>query len=406
MSAVIELSGLHAPADEQDIAAIVRTARKAQTPLAVEGMGSKRGMLRPVQAAATLSTRNHTGITLYSPREMIIAARAGTPLSEIEAALARENQVLIAETPDLSALLGTPPGQTLGGVLATNLSGPRRIAWGAMRDHVMGVRAVNGRGDVIRSGGRVLKNVTGLDLCKLLAGSHGTLGVLTEVTLKVQPRAESSGTLLIRGLDAQAGVAALAAALGSPFGVSGAAFLPGWAAGDIPGFGTTSLTLIRIEDFAASVIYRLGRLATDLETRGPSDLLGEGDSQRLWQAVREVGPIRVGDGEAVWQVTTRPSRGPAILAAAEAAGARGFLDWGGGRLWLAGAGTDHLHQAIMTAVSREGGSWTLMRAPDSLRRSAAVVPVEVAALASLSQRVKLAMDPARILNPGRLSAAL
>lgn len=400
------LSGVQAPADERDIAEIVRAAQAGKTPLAVEGMGSKRCMLRPVQTAATLSTRNHAGITLYSPREMIIAARAGTPLCEIEAALAQENQILIAETPDLSALLGTAPGQTLGGALATNLSGPRRIAWGAMRDHVMGVRAVNGRGEVIRSGGRVLKNVTGLDLCKLLAGSNGTLGVLTEVTLKVQPRPESSGTLVLRGLDSEAGVAALAAGLGSPFGVSAAAFLPAWAAAEIPGFGHTSLTLIRIEDFASSVAYRLGRLATDLEARGPCDILDEGESQRLWQAVREVRPIRVGDGEAVWQVTTRPSRGPAILAAAEAAGARGFLDWGGGRVWLAGAGSAALHGAITAATLREGGSWTLMRAPEPLRLSAAVVPVEVPALAALSQRVKLAMDPARILNPGRLSAAL
>jgi glycolate oxidase FAD binding subunit len=327
-------------------------------------------------------------------------------MAEIEAALAEQNQQLIAESPDLSALLGTAPGQSLGGVLATNLSGPRRIAWGAMRDHVMGVRAVNGRGDVIRSGGRVLKNVTGLDLCKLLAGSHGTLGVLTEVTLKIHPRPESSGTLLMRGLDPEAGVAVLAAALGSPFGVSGAAFLPGWAAAEIPGFGDASLTLIRIEDFTASVAYRLGRLATDLEGRGLSDILDESESRRLWQAVRDVRPIRAAEGEAVWQVTTRPSRGPAILAAAQAAGARGFLDWGGGRLWLAGAGTVALHQTIMAAVGREGGSWTLMRAPEALRLSAAVVPVEVPALAALSQRVKLAMDPARILNPGRLSAAL
>jgi len=402
----MELSGFQAPVEERDFAEIVGAAHGSKTPVAVEGLGSKLGMLRPVQAGMTLSTRNHTGITLYSPREMIIAARAGTPLSEIEAALAAENQQLTAETPDLSALLGTAPGQTLGGALATNLSGPRRIAWGAMRDHVMGVRAVNGRGEIIRSGGRVLKNVTGLDLCKLLAGSNGTLGVLTEVTLKIQPRPEASGTLVLRGLDPAAAVAALSTGLGSPFGVSGAAFLPGWAAAEIPGLGDASVTLIRVEDFAASVAYRLGRLATDLERRGLSEIVDEAESRRLWQAVRDVQPIRVAEGEAVWQVSTRPSRGPTILAAAEAAGARGFLDWGGGRLWLAGAGTETLHQAIMAAVGREGGSWTLMRAPEALRLSAAVVPPEVPALAALSQRVKLAMDPARILNPGRLAATL
>lgn len=406
MSVTAELGGVVAPEAEEAIAACVAAAHAEKMPLAIEGLGSKRGMLRPVQAAMTLSTRNHRGITLYSPREMILAARAGTPLAEIEAALAAENQQLTAETPDLSALLGTPPGQTLGGAVATNLSGPRRIAWGAMRDHVMGIRAVNGRGEVIRSGGRVLKNVTGLDLCKLLAGSHGTLGVLTEVTLKVQPRPEASGTLVLRGLDAAAGVSALAAALGSPFGISGAAWLPAWAAATIPGLGAASATLIRVEDFASSVTYRLERLATDLEARAQGELLYEATSRSLWAHVRDVRPLTVASGEAVWLVATRPSRGPLVLQAVEEAGGRGFLDWGGGRLWLAGPGTAALHDAVTAAVGRAGGGWTLMRGPEALRLSADVVPPEVPALDALSQRVKLAMDPARILNPGRLRAAL
>jgi glycolate oxidase FAD binding subunit len=219
-----------APPDETSLAAVILAAAERREPLSVQGFGSKAAMLRPVQAAATLSTRNLTGITLYSPRELIISARAGTALPEIEAALTEHNQHLIAEPPDLSALLGGSAVQSWGGVVATNLSGPRRIAWGAMRDHVLGIRAVNGRGEVIRSGGRVLKNVTGLDLAKLLTGSHGTLGVLTEITVKVLPAPESTGSLVIRGLDAVQGVAALAAALGSPYGVSGAAWLPAWAA--------------------------------------------------------------------------------------------------------------------------------------------------------------------------------
>ena len=184
-------------------------------------------MLRPVQAARSLSTpRPHRHHTLR-PKELIISARAGTPLPEIEAALAEHGQHLIAEPPDLGALLRAPDRpQTIGGIVATNLSGPRRVAWGAMRDHVLGVRFVTGWGEVVHSGGRVLKNVTGLDLCKLLSGSHGTLGVITEVTLKVLPAPEATGTLVLPGLDAAAGVAALSAGLGSPFGVSGAAWLP------------------------------------------------------------------------------------------------------------------------------------------------------------------------------------
>src|ERR1700761_2715833 len=212
---------------EDAIVATVADAARKREPLLIQGNGTKSGMLRPVQAARTLSTNTLSGINLYAPKELIISAWAGTPLPDVEAALAEAGQHLIAEPPDLSNLLsGNAKPQTLGGVVATNLSGPRRVAWGAMRDHVMGVRAVTGRAEIIRSGGRVLKNVTGLDLCKLLTGSHGTLGVITEITLKVLPAPEATGPLGIAGLDATAAVVALSAALGSPFNVSGAAWLP------------------------------------------------------------------------------------------------------------------------------------------------------------------------------------
>src|SRR3984885_13777679 len=248
---------------EDEIVGAVAEAVRTREPLLIEGNGTKAGMLRPVQAARTLSAAGLTGINLYSPKELIISAWAGTPLPEREAALAEAGQHLIAEPPDLSDLLGaTGRPQTLGGVVATNLSGPRRVAWGATRDHVMGIRAVTGRAEVIHSGGRVLKNVTGLDLCKLLTGSHGTLGIITEITLKVLPAPEATGTLVLPGLDAAKAVAMLSAALGSPFGVSGAAWLPQDAAARVPelaGFGG-SVALVRIEDFAASVSYRIGRL--------------------------------------------------------------------------------------------------------------------------------------------------
>lgn len=240
-----------APETEADIADAVAEAAARREPLAVQGNGTKAAMLRPVQAVRVLSTRAHRGIVFYAPKELVIRARAGTTLGELEEAVAAEGQHLIAEPPGLAALLGATAPPTLGGIVGANLSGPRRIAWGAMRDHVLGVRAVNGMGEVIRSGGRVLKNVTGLDLCKLLAGSHGTLAVLTEITLKVLPAPETVGTVALFGLDAEAGIKALAAALGSPYGVSGAAWLPEQAARRIglPG----AATLMRIEDFAASV---------------------------------------------------------------------------------------------------------------------------------------------------------
>jgi glycolate oxidase FAD binding subunit len=382
--------------------AMAESVAMAREPLLVRGAGTKWGMLRPVQAAATITTEGLRGITLYRPKELIISALAGTPLHLIEATLRDNGQHLIAEPPDLSELLGGETNmQTLGGVVATNLSGPRRVAWGAMRDHVMGIRAVTGRGEVIHSGGRVLKNVTGLDLCKLLTGSHGTLGIITEITLKVLPAPEASGTILIPGLDPEAAVPVLSAALGSPFGVSGAAWLPPSA---LPELDTgRSATLIRIEDFAASVVYRTEKLRGEL---GFSDaaILDDAASRTIWRAVRDARPLPVTEDDAVWRVSVRPSSGPAVLRAVESA--RGYLDWGGGLVWLAGPATETTHRAIEAAARAAGGTWTLMRASNSLRGAVDVVPPEPAALAAITRRVKQAMDPRGILNPGRIYSGL
>jgi len=402
------MSDALAPADEAGIAAAVAEAAARAEPLAVMGSATKSPMLRPVQAARGLSTRNLAGITLYSPTELVIAARAGTTLAEIEAALAERGQHLIAEPPDFSALLGTDGAQTLGGVVAANLSGPRRVAWGATRDHVLGVRAVNGEGEVIRSGGRVLKNVTGLDLCKLLSGSHGTLAVLTEITLKVLPAPERVGTLVLPGLDAEAGVRALAAALGSPYGVSGAAWLSTDAAAQIPElapFGAP-VALVRIEDFAASVSYRTARLRAELdEQRG--EVLGDAATHAVWRAIRDATPLQPEPDEAVWRVSVRPSAGPGVLhALAQGAGARGFLDWGGGLVWLAGAGNSETHAAVEQAARQAGGVWMLLRGPEPLRAAVDVIPREVPPLARITSRVKAALDPKGILNPGRMYAGI
>ncbi len=398
-----------APDTEAGIAETVRDARARGEPLLVRGLGSKLGMLRPVQAAGSLSTRNHAGIGLYAPNELILSAKAGTALSEVEAALAEGGQHLIAEPPDLGALLSPDGGalaQSIGGVVATNLSGPRRVAWGAMRDHVMGVRVVNGAGEVARSGGRVLKNVTGLDLCKLLAGSHGTLGVITEVTVKVLPRPERTGSVVLAGLDARAGVAALSAGLGSPYAVSGAAWLPADAAARVDGLPAGPLAILRIEDVAHSTEYRLGRLVGEMARFAWPLRLEHEASLAAWAAIRDARPLRAEPGDAVWRVSVRPSRGPGVLDAAQAAGVRGFLDWGGGLAWLAGPASEAAHGAVTRAALAGGGTWTVLRAPDGLRAAIAVVPPEAAALAAITRRVKAAMDPGGVLNPGRMVAGL
>lgn len=392
-----------APADEAGVVTAIRDATQAGEPLLIQGRGSKLGMLRPVQAARSLSTRNLTGITLYAPKELIISARAGTTVAELEATLRESGQHLIAEPPDLSALLGAEAGaeQTIGGAVATNLSGPRRVAWGAMRDHIMGVRAVNGAGETIRSGGRVLKNVTGLDLCKLLAGSHGTLAVLTEITLKVLPAPEQTGSLFFCVQGAEEGVRLLSAGLCSPFGVSGAAYLPPEAADRIPWLsGQGAIAILRIEDFARSVDYRLGQLMLQLG----GERLDDETSRAAWRAIRDVVPLRTEAGEAIWRVSVRPSRGPAALEAITHGGGRGFLDWGGGLLWA--AGPPELHDLVRQVATEGKGTWTVVRGPDGMRAAVDVLPPEPAPLQRITRRVKAAMDPHGMLNPGRMYAGL
>lgn len=393
------MSDVLAPADEAGLAAAVAAAHAAREPVAVEGNGSKRGLLRPVQAARTLSTRNLSGITLYRPSELVLSARAGTPVPEIEAALAEKGQHLIAEPPDTRAIFGAEAPATLGGIVAANLSGPRRIAWGAMRDHVLGVRFVNGAGEVLRSGGRVLKNVTGLDLCKLLAGSYGTLGVMTEVTLKVLPAPEAQATIILRVADAAAGVRALSAGLGSPYGVSGAALVPA----EDPG---AMLACLRIEDFAPSVAYRSGRLAEDLARHGEPRIVEAAESRALWAGIRDAGPLGARPEEAIWRLSVRPSAGPSAMEAARGVGGRAFLDWGGGLAWVAAPAEAAAHAALAAAAAAVGGTCTLFRAPEALRLAVAVVPEEPAPLAAIARRVKAALDPAGILNPGRMRAGL
>jgi glycolate oxidase FAD binding subunit len=392
----LRMTDLIAPLDEAGVVAAVQQAGAARAPLSIEGHGSKRGLLRPVQAARGLTTRGLTGITLYKPTELVLSARAGTPLPEIEAALAEHGQMLAPEPPDTRDIFGAELPATIGGIVATNLSGPRRITAGAIRDHLLGIRFVNGMGELVRNGGRVLKNVTGLDLCKLLAGSHGTLGVLTEVTIKVLPAARASATLAIAVPDIASGVRALSAGLTSPFGVTGAALRLD-AAGPV--------ALLRLEDFPDFVAYRAGRLRDDLAAFGDVTIIE--DSAAIWRDIRDAVPLAAMPEDAIWRVSTRPSAAPALAAALQAAfGARFMLDWGGGLVWIAGPATEAAHAAVMAAAAAARGSFTLFRAPAPMRAALPVLPEEAPALAAIGARVKAALDPLGLFNPGRMRSSL
>lgn len=387
------------PADEAALAECVKSAI-ADGPLMVEGAGSKAGLGRPVQAARTLSTRAMTGVTLYEPTELVFAALAGTPIAEVEATLAKEGQRLPFTPPDLGRLYrAEPDAGTLGGVISTNLSGSNRIARGAARDSVIGLRAVNGRGEAISSGGRVMKNVTGYDLAKLLTGAHGTLGILSEITLKVLPAPETEATLRLAGLNAETAAQAMAAALGSPFDLSAAAWTQDGGC------------LLRVEGFADQVAYRAPALRDQLSRFGAAELV-EGDaSAALWAALRVFAPLDGKDDAIIWRISCAPMAGPLMLKAGIALGGEGWMDWGGGQVWIAlppgGGGTDGGAKALRQSLAEAGGGHaTLMRAPAPMRSVVPPFEPQAAPLAALSARVKLAFDPHRVLNPGRMAADL
>lgn len=381
-----------------------------ETALEILGRGSKQNFGRPVDAQNQLSVAGLSGITLYEPEELVLSAKAGTPLIEIEQALAAKRQYLPFEPADLGPLLGNDSGASIGGMLACNLSGPRRIKAGSARDYFLGFNAVSGRGEFFKSGGRVVKNVTGYDLCKLLAGSFGTLSVMTDVTIKVMPAPEKTRSVLVFGLDDRQALEAMTLALTSTYEVSGAAHLPGSAAArsgvSYVAEAGAAVTALRVEGPGPSVDYRCASLRRLLSDLGQTEELHSQNTAALWREIRDVEPFLAAREQTVWKVSVPPQSGPAVAAAvAQEAEVSVYYDWGGGLLWLAlPAGGDSYHALLRRAVAGSGGHATLIRAAEKIRAEVPVFQPLDPGLALLSERVKDSFDPCRILNPGRMVA--
>lgn len=404
-------AGILTPRDDDDVRDIVASAVAASAPIEVIGHGSKRLIGRPVQAAATLDLSQLSGVTLYEPEELVLSAKAGTPVAEIAALLATHGQELAFEPIDYGPLFGAPAGRgTLGGLLAANLAGPRRIKAGAARDHTLGLHAVSGRAEAFKAGGRVVKNVTGYDLSRGLSGSWGTLAVFTEITLKVLPVAETETTLVLSGFDATAAVGAMTAAMGSSADVSAAAHLPPAVAAALPGapLGAEAVTLLRLEGIAPSVAARVAALATVLTPR-PARPLAADVSRSLWQSIRDVVPLADRGHPIVWRVSVAPTAGPVIAAAAERLGGTWMFDWGGGLVWvslpdaLPDAGAPTLRAAVAAAG---GGHATLIKAPAAVRALVDPFEPQPPALAGVTRRLKEVFDPRGVLEPGRMYAGV
>ena len=398
------------PSSEGEIVEAVQWAIAENAPVEVIGQGSKRDLGRPLQTEHTISLEDYSGVTLYEPHELVLSARAGTPVAELEALLAASGQAFQFEPMDYGPLFGGPAAQgTLGGLLATNLCGPRRLKAGSARDHVLGVRVVSGRGELFKSGGRVVKNVTGYDLSKGMANSWGTLGIATEITFKVLPAPETESTLVVRGLADDEAARAMAIAMGSSAEVSSAAHLPGNVAGRVldGGLNGDASTLLRLEGFAPSVADRATMLKNMLAGAGEIAEIPGAKSQRLWQDVRDVLPFADGTERPVWRVSMVPMEAYKLVASLRmGAAVDAYYDWQGGLVWLRMEGEPE-PEAVRALLRKYGGGHaTLVRAPASARAAIPVFEPQSAPLAALSKRLKQQFDPNGILNPGRMVAGV
>lgn len=376
-----------APATEDELADTIATAK---APFRIQGQGTKPIGHEGVEPV--LSTRKFSGVLAYEPEELILDAKAATPMADLEKLLAQRGQMFAFEPPDLSGLMGATSKGTLGGIMACGVSGPRRIKAGAARDHVLGVSGVTGQGLSFKAGARVVKNVTGYDMAKLLTGSYGTLAVMTSLIVKVLPAPETEETLVFKGLSDSEAVTLMSSAMQSVGEVSAAAHVPGEG------------TYLRLDGIAPSIAFRRDRLMAQLSH--DAGVLEEGHSKALWQAIRDVKPFWGLKSHSVWRVSVAPSAGAAYVEALKPhLSFRHFYDWAGGLIWLAVDGENDGGTATIRAAL-PGGHATLIHAPRAIKDQVAVFQPQEPALAALTRRVKEAFDPRGILNPGRMVQGL
>ncbi|MGE3918729.1 MAG: FAD-binding protein [Hyphomicrobiaceae bacterium] len=398
------------PATEWELQRTLVDATKSNTPVEVIGNGTKRDIGRPMATTLVMTTNSLTGVRLYEPTELVMSARGGTPLARIESDLHSQGQMLAFEPVDLAGVIGQELGNgTVGALFAMNISGSRRIATGAARDHLLGVTAISGEGVAFRSGGRVMKNVTGLDLARTLTGSWGTLAVLTEVTFKVMPRPEETATLVLLGLDDTIAIEALTTAITSPYEVSGAVHLQKPLAARLWHQGlkaeSRAVTAVRIENFSASVAYRTGRLKDELKPYGEVYVLGNDSSVALWDELRLLSVLQ-GTTAPLWRISTSPQAGPKVVAAiTRYMACHAWYDWAGGLVWAEVLPTSDAGAAdIRRVIATHGGHATLIRAEPSVRATIDVFQPLEPGLARITSKLQTVFDPAHILNRGRMHA--
>ncbi|MFZ0571005.1 MAG: FAD-binding protein [Rhodomicrobium sp.] len=407
------MADVYMPRNEGELAGFVKSANAGGYSLEICGFRSKREAGRPVTPSAVISTAKLSGITLYEPKELVISAKAGTPLHEVEAALAGKNQELAFEPASYSRIYGTDPlAASMGAIAAMSISGPRRILRGAARDHMLGLRAVNGEGAAIKSGGRVMKNVTGVDLVRGLSGSWGTLSVFTEVTFKVLPKAPESRTIMFLALADEAATGVMSAAMGTPYEVSGTIHLHGALSSRLSDReiapARTAITALRLEGGPKSLAYRVEKLRRELAPFGETYELDPERSRDFWADIRSLVFLSADFERPLWRVTTAPSKAALIVRALSAYfEVNAAYEWSGGLLWLElPPSADASVTEVRRVLAEFEADSMLMRAPKEVRSAIDVFHPLPFAKMKIVKALKHAFDPAGVLNPGRMYAGV
>ncbi|GJM02919.1 MAG: 2-hydroxy-acid oxidase [Rhodomicrobium sp.] len=396
------------PLVNRDLKEMILEANNKKTNLEILGHGTKRTIGRINSDATPLSLRRLSEITLYEPSELVLSARAGTPIVEIERALKSYNQQLPFEYLDFSRVFGTEPGWgTIGSIFATNFSGSRRILKGSARDHLLGVNAINGRGEEFKSGGRVMKNVAGYDLAKFMANSWGTLGVMTDVTMKLLPAPVDECTLFMYGLGEDIALEALRAAVATPYEISGAVYLNQEHAHSclegVTYVRDKSVTAMRLENTSKSIAYRSERIRDLLSAFGDIYYIDQPESQIFWQNMRQLMFLSEPE-DAIWRISTTPRKAyQSARQIKKLVDAKVSYDWAGGLLWVTTRGVSDMGSSdIRRIVAEAGGFATLIRPGAGASSDVSPFhPLDPSHM-KLTKGIKDMFDPNGVLNPGRM----
>ncbi len=398
------------PLNENEIAEFVRNCHSKNIPIEIKGHGSKAKVGRNFQSEKLIDLSNYSGIIKYEPEELYIKVKAGTPLSEITNELDKNNQHLAFEPLDLGYIFeGKSNPGTIGGTIACNFSGSRRFKVGSARDHVLGIKIINGRGEIIKSGGTVVKNVTGYDLSKIVTGSYGTLAIISELSLKVLPKPPSTKTLIIHSAQLKKAIEYMSTGLSSSVDVSGAVFYPEYfkdkfSLNDLTNKGP--ITALRIEGVNSSIEDRINRLVKELGLLNDEiNFLDEQQSKIFWRYTQDLKAFQKTTKD-IMKIVVPPSETLNLLNNLKKFSSRYFIEWGGNLIWFE---IENMSQEILKTmnevIAKCGGYNILVKLDDGFKSSMDVFKIDHIKY-KLSEKLKTSFDPKRILNPGKMYSGI